>query len=208
MSRAPMLAACVTWIGLARAAPIAPAHAEDDPIDDPTGEVIVVEGTAPPAVLARPKNHVPSKAPPYSDRAILSDAWTRAWMLLEIDEVGRVTRFKFLKRPGYDLERIAMREVVKLRFDPARDGRGRAMRTQIVWSIEWPSAGWLEQLVGTYSAMPPLRGFPPRRLDHYVPCAGSGPWAMDSVHKTYRDCSRPDLSKAAREPWVMAAAVR
>ena len=32
------------------------------------------------------------KAPKYSDRAILTDAWARAWLLLDVDRTGAVTR--------------------------------------------------------------------------------------------------------------------
>jgi hypothetical protein len=178
-------------VGVARA---------DDPIVG-TGEVIVIHD--PPPVLPKAKNHVPSKAPPYSDRAVLSDAWTKAWLLLEVDEHGDVTRMKFLKRPGYDLEKIAQREAFKLKFEPARDRANQPVKTWIVWGIEWPSADWLVQFVGTRSAMPPVVGFPPRSLAEQVPCAGSGPLHLSSIHPVYRDCSTPDLSKADHEDWVL-----
>lgn len=165
-------------------------------------EVIVIRDRLKPAVLPEPKNFVPSKAPPYSDRAVLSDAWTRAWLLLDIDEMGAVSRFKFLKQPGYDLEKIAASEVRKLRFDPARDAAGKPMAVLILWKIEWPSADWLVQMTGTRSTMPKLVGFPPRSQDAYVPCAGSGPMNLGSVRPAYKDCSEPDLSKAVTEPWI------
>jgi hypothetical protein len=76
------------------------------------------------------------------------------------------------------------------------------MRSWLVWGIEWPSAWWLSMFVGTRSAMPKIVGFPPRRQDHYVPCAGSGPLNLGSLHPTYKDCSQPDLSKAGTEPWI------
>lgn len=166
------------------------------------GEVIEVEGKAPPITPPAAKNFVKQKAPPYSDRAILSDAWTKAWMLLDVDEQGVVQRMKFLKHPGYDLEKIAVAEMFKLRFAPALDATKRPMRTQILWEIEWPSAYWLSTFVGTRSAMPKYVGHPPRRQDHYVPCRGSGPWAMGSIRPTYKDCSKPDLSKIKTAPWI------
>jgi len=175
----------------------------DGRVDSGAGEVIVIRDRLRPPVPPKPTNFVASKAPPYSDRAVLADAWTKAWLLLDVDERGRLLRFKFLKRPGYDLEQIAITEIRKLRFEPARDGAGRPMRAWLVWSIEWPSAWWLSQFVGTRSAMPQRVGFPPRRQDAGVPCAGSGPWLMSSVHPTYKDCSRPDLSRAGAEPWVL-----
>lgn len=178
------------------------AHADD--AMTVRGEVIIIEGQAPPKVKPKPRNYSAKKAPPYSDRALVSDAWTKAWLLLDVSADGEVTRFKFLKHPGYDLEKIAAREVFKLKFEPARDTRDRPTRTLVLWSIEWPSAGWLEKLVGTRTRMPPLIGVPPhvRSQSDYVPCAGSGPWHMDSVHKAYKDCSPPDWSKAETEPWI------
>lgn len=166
------------------------------------GEVIVLEGRAPPSTPPRATNVVKTRAPPYSDRAILSDAWTKAWLLLEIDERGVVTRFKFLRRPGYDLETIATSEAFRLRFKPAYDGGGRAMRSTMLWEIEWPSAWWLSTFVGTRSAMPKIVGFPGRRQDHYVPCRGSGPMNLGSIRPAYKDCSKPDLSKIKTEAWV------
>jgi hypothetical protein len=178
------------------------AAEEEPPIRDVPGEVIVIEGTVAPATPPKPTNFVKQKAPPYSDRAILSDAWTKAWMLLEVDEAGAVTRVKFLNTPGYDLEKIALAEAFKLTFAPALDGSKRPMRSNVVWEIEWPAAFWLSTFVGTRSAMPKIVGFPPRRQDHYVPCRGSGPWAMGSIRPTYKDCSKPNLGKIATEAWI------
>lgn len=177
------------------------AVADDSPIPV-RGEVIEVEGRAPPATPPKPANFVKSKAPPYSERAILADAWTKAWLLLELDETGRVTRVKFLNKPGYDLEQIAIDEVFKLQFAPALDGAKQPMRSTVVWEIEWPSAYWLSTFEGTRSKMPEVVGFPPRRRDHYVPCRGSGPWNMGSIRPTYKDCSKPDLSKIKTAPWI------
>jgi hypothetical protein len=165
-------------------------------------EVIVIVDHIPPPVLPKPKNYIATKTPPYSDEAVLSDAWTKAWLILDIDERGKVARIKFLKHPGHDLETIAKDEAFKLEFEPARDATGKAVRTQIVWSIEWPSAWWLSTFIGVRSTMPPIVGFPPHRMDDYVPCAGSGPLQLGSVHPVYKDCSQPDLSRASREPWV------
>jgi hypothetical protein len=185
---------------------VAAAEVDDDAyealgIKDP-GEVIVIEGHVPPATPPKPTNYVKTAAPPYSDRAILSDAWTKAWMLLEIDERGAVTRVKFLNKPGYDLEPIAIAQAFKLKFAPALDGAKQAMRSTLVWEIEWPSAYWLGTFVGVRSTMPPVVGFPPRRMDDYVPCRGSGPLNLGSVRPTYKDCTKPDLSKIPTAPWI------
>ena len=176
----------------------------DGKLDAMFGEVIIIRDKITPPVPPKPTNYKPKATPPYSDRAVLSDAWTKAHMLLDIDAQGVVRRYKFLHRPGYDLEKIAEREVTKLTFDPAKDRNGQPMRAWVVWTIEWPSAWWLEKLVGTRSAMPPIVGFPPHRLDSYVPCKGSGPWHMGSVHPTYKDCTKPDLRKASAEKWIDA----
>jgi len=143
-----------------------PGRARADPATVTVrGEVIIIEDRLPPKVKPKPKNYVAQKAPPYSDRAVLSDAWTRAWLLLDVSSTGEVMRFKFLKRPGYDLEKIAAAEVFKLQFEPARDARDKPIASIVVWSIEWPSAGWLEKLVGTRTRMPPLIGVPPKAED-------------------------------------------
>lgn len=169
-------------------------------LDATAGEVIVIRDKIQPPTPPRPQNHKWQKAPPYSDRAVLEDAWTKAWLLLDIDERGKLQRIKWLKRPGYDLEKIAISEIKKLTWSPALDRSGKPMRSWFVWSIEWPSAWWLEMFVGTRSAMPPRQGLTGRK-DDYVPCKGSGPWLMGSLKKIYKDCSQPDFKKAANEPW-------
>ena len=196
------------WICLIGVLAVATSARADDKPNVQRGEVIVIEDSPPPVVAPKPTNFKPMKAPPYSDEAMLTDIWTKAWMLLDVSETGVVTRFKFLKKPGADLERIAATEVWKLRFEPARDAQGKPMRTQILWEIEWPSAWWLVTFTGVTSGMPPIVGFPPRSLADSVPCRGSGPLNLGSVHPTYRDCSRPDLTKAATATWVDAPRAR
>ncbi len=177
------------------------AAAEDPPVRGHT-EVIILEEPPPPVVPPRPRRYA-RKLPPYSDAAILTDAWTRSWMLLEIDEGGTVTRLKSIRAPGHDLDDIAVREAFALRFEPARDAVGRPMRVWIVWGFEWPASSWLHNLTGLSTAMPPDVGFPPRPAYDSVPCRGSGPMRLDSiVYKGYRDCSRPDTSRLASLPWI------
>ncbi|HEY4058376.1 MAG TPA: hypothetical protein VGM39_17305 [Kofleriaceae bacterium] len=174
------------------------AHA--DPIDVP-GEVIVVHGNVPTVTAPAAKHYNPLKTPPYTDRAINSDAWTRAWMMLDVDETGTVVRVKFLKKPGYDLEPIAIAEAFKQRFSAALDEQGQPMRSRVVWSIEWPSVWWLDSIASPRSAMP-MVGSPPHRADDNVPCRGSGPLNLDMLHPVYKDCSKPDLTKADSAPWI------
>ena len=213
----PSLVALVSLVAVASAsaepapsrAPSAAGPAATGPRQVQPGEVIVIEPPPrPPAVHARALNDHPRKTLPYSDRAIDSDAWTRAWLLLEIDPSGRVTRFKFLERPGYDLEPIAARQAFALRFSPARDAKGHPIRTWLVWGMEWPSYGWLIDMTGTASHMPPMVGVPGHSLAAYVPCKGSGPMDLGSIHPTYRDCSTPDLSKNFDAvPWIRPRAL-
>jgi hypothetical protein len=173
----------------------------DAKIDVGPGEVIVIRERLKPPVEPKAKNFIETKAPPYSSRAILSDAWTKAHMLLHVTAAGDVVRIKWLQKPGWDLEQIAKAEVFKLKFDPARDASGKAIDSYVVWSIEWPSAWWLEKMVGTRSGLPKPTGFPPRPKWHYVPCKGSGPMNLGSLHPTYRDCSQPDLTKVEHAKW-------
>lgn len=170
-------------------------------------ETIVLEHTRAPKVMPRPKNTFTArKQPPYSDRAIEQDAWTRAWLLLDVDATGKVTRIKFLRKPGYDLEPIALSEGFKLSFEPARDERNRPVSTLVIWPIEWISRYWLIFHAEEVTAMPDTLNPSNRSAAAAVPCKGSGPWKWTnniSAYKGYRDCSRPDLSKINSEPWIL-----
>lgn len=170
------------------------AYAEGPPRYVP-GEVIIIRDVQkpPPKVVPHPKKNYHRMAPPYSDQAILKDVWAKAWVLLDIDAHGVVQRVKLLKKPGYDLDQIAIEHALKMRFDPAEDDRGYAIPTQLVWSMEWPSYWWLVDM-----------DEPPNRVPDgvvHVPCSGSGPMHLGSLHPTYRDCSLPDYSMISSEPW-------
>ena len=122
----------------------------DVELDTEGGEVIKIEDKRRPVPAQKPKpRQDPRQSLPYSDESIERDAWARAWLLLDVDEAGRVTRLKLLKKPGFDLDEIAIREAFKLRFDPARDAQGRPMKTYVLWTMEWPAWGWLVQGNGT-----------------------------------------------------------
>ena len=101
----------------------------DVSLDVEGGEVITIEDhkRPEPTVKARPKQDERMSLP-YTEEAVERDAWARAWLLLDVDEVGSVTRLKLLKRPGFGLEKIALEEAFKLRFDPAKDTAGRPIR--------------------------------------------------------------------------------
>ncbi|MEZ4403685.1 MAG: carboxypeptidase-like regulatory domain-containing protein [Kofleriaceae bacterium] len=167
-------------------------------------ETIVVDETHRPAVLPEPITPRFSQAtPPYSDRAILHDVWTRAWLLLSVDDTGEVTKLKLLRDPGYDLGPIAISEGFKLRFTPARDAAGNRVSTLVIWPIEWPAQSWLVTFQGQATRMPEAKPMSSRSQASYVPCKGSGPWRLGSQYKGYRDCARPDLAAAKTVPWIL-----
>jgi hypothetical protein len=169
----------------------APAFA-DEP-QQVRGETIIIREHGPGYKLPEPKKD-PMIAPKYSDAAIERDAWTRAWMVLDIDERGVVRRMKFLNRPGYDLEQIAIDRAFATHFEPAHDGRGRAQSAMLVYPIEWPSYWWLITHTGLATRIPSFVGG--------VPCRGTGPLNLDRAHPVYRDCTGPDLTKLTVEPWI------
>jgi Carboxypeptidase regulatory-like domain len=177
----------------------APATTLDGKVDSKSGEVIEIVDKQSHYVMPVPRDFRSSRAPPYSDEAIDKDAWVRAWLLLDISATGEVTRFKFLKRPGYQLEKIAADEAFRLSFEPARDAHGAPTRMWFVWLIEWPSYFWL-RAGGTNL---PTQ-MPPRSAFRNVPCKGNGPWRMGSIrYNGFRDCSEPDMARMHHEPWVI-----
>jgi hypothetical protein len=157
------------------------------------GEVIVIRERQPTAVAARPTGRRRGP-PPYSDRAALGNRWARAWLLLDIDRSGRVTRLKFLNRPGFDLDEIALDEAFKARFEPARDAAGRPTATYLLYALEWPSYWWMVKMVGTATNEP--------RSPDYIPCRGSGPLNLGMAVPVYRDCSVPDLDRIKAAAWI------
>jgi len=179
------------------------ALADDPPVAVQKGEVIVIEDwPPPPKVKAKPPdrwlprgsidNIFLRRAPKYSERAIMNDRWSVAWMLLDIDTHGAVTRVKFLKHPGNDLEKIAVETALALKFEPARDDRGQPTHSYLVFPIEWPSYWWLVDRTGLATGIPDTSK---------IPCRGHEPINLDSSHPTYRDCDPPDFAKANTEPW-------
>ena len=100
---------------------------------------------------------------PYTDQAIDENAWAVGWMLLDVDDQGVVTGFRFLHRPGYGLDKIAEREIWSLRFNPARDVAGQPMASKVLWKLEWPAFHYAKQhklvgLGGEGAATPAMEG--------------------------------------------------
>ena len=191
------------------------------------GEIIRIVDSKPPTVPPKLPKDAPRVTPPYSTEAMERDAWAKAWLLLDIDETGRVRRVKLVKRPGFDLDAIAVKEAMKLKFQPALDENNKPMRTTLFWAMEWPSYEWLMTHQGVTKRMPtesyaidPFRGnfggklqaagdnsgFVGQSMGEVsmanVPCAGSGPLNLDEKHPTYRDCSQPNVTKVPHLPWL------
>jgi Carboxypeptidase regulatory-like domain len=170
------------------------------------GEIIEVQGNQP-ARHAKPKTD-PLTIPPYSDKAILGDYWSKAWLLLDVNERGVVERVKFLQRPGHDLDDIAVKYAFGMTFDPARDKHGVPIGTYIVWPLEWPSVEWLQLRQQPRTRLPTLPEV--IQTDHgpvfdsYPPCAEAvGGTSLSMYHPIQRSCAVPDLSRMdASEPWI------
>lgn len=193
-------------------------------------EVITIHEKKPvPVKRAEPVASTVKRLLPYTDSAIESNAWGVGWLLLDIDKVGTVTGFRFLHRPERGLDEIAQREVWKLRFRPARDGNGQPVESHLLWKMEWPAYWWYRERRFTQVGAPiaidsPIFeqeaarrtrisgagvGFftPGSNADPQMPpCKGSGPLNLDyhdgPSHVVYRDCSPPDLDRAAVAPLI------
>ncbi|HEY4242360.1 MAG TPA: carboxypeptidase-like regulatory domain-containing protein [Kofleriaceae bacterium] len=150
-------------------------------------EVIEMHEMLPAAKQARPL--APARVPDYTDAAIDADAWSRVWMLLDIDEHGAVVRVKYLSRAGYGLDTVALHEAFGLRFEPARDLGDRPMESMVIYGFEWPSYAWqIAQHVGMHYLSADVEK---------VRCARPG------VHTAWmRDCTQPDPGRAFVEAWV------
>lgn len=173
----------------------------DATLDIDLGEVIDVYSKMVNPVEAKQVGD-PDILPPYSDDAFFTNAWARAWLLLDIDATGKVTRVKWLKRPGHDLDQIAIDQVFATKFTPARDQHDVPTRSLRVHLVEWPSYDWIIETTGVLTHRPEKVGITPVDPAIYVPCEGSGPW----MHGIYRDCTPPpDPRKFVKAPWIDAA---
>jgi hypothetical protein len=134
-------------------------------LDSKGGEVIRIDDQKRPQPKVKPQaKHDEQQTLPYTEEAVERDAWARAWLLLDVDESGRVTRLKLVKPPGFGLERICLDEAFKLRFAPALDDAGRPMKNYMLWTMEWPSWGWLVRGNGTSLRRPPAT----REVHHFT----------------------------------------
>ncbi|MEJ7597242.1 MAG: carboxypeptidase-like regulatory domain-containing protein [Kofleriaceae bacterium] len=154
-------------------------------------EAIEIHESLPPAVMAKPRDAW-AAIPEYSKVAIDKDVWTKAWLLLDVSASGEVTQLKLLKRAGYDLDPIAIREGFKLKFEPARDRTKHAIRSQLVWGFEWPSRSWLLGKGRSLYRMP--------AEVKTVPCRST----TGAFRPQHRDCANADLGKGLSENWLVA----
>jgi hypothetical protein len=185
-------------------------------------EVIHIEQKITPIQMPRLLSD-PARIPSYSDDAILSNAWVRAWVWLDIDADGVVQRVKFIKRPGHGLDQVAIDFALSREFAPAVNQFGHKVRAFAYMPIEWPSHSWLvekkysaKRLAGLTDMIQisvdfTAAGGPPSQITRgqLPPCTLNAPLPLDKLQTAsgiplvYRDCSRPDLSHAsAAEPWV------
>lgn len=153
-------------------------------------EVFEIRESEKPKVMPKPKQGT-NIIPEYSDEARDADVWARAWLLLDIDSRGVVTRMKLLHAPGYGLDRIATLAAGNLKFDPALSPSGKPVPALVLWTYEWPSYYWLIERKLSPQALP--------EEATYVQCAKE-----PSNRSRLRDCTKADISKEHELPWIPA----
>lgn len=151
-------------------------------------EVIEIHEVLPPAVppkaLAKPERILD-----YTNEAIDKDVWTRAWLMLDVSATGKVTRVALLDAAGFGLDEIAVREALKLKFEPARDRSKRPVNALTLFTFEWPSYWWMME------KRAPIYRMPMEALA--VPCRSA-----TKPRPHHRDCRTPSVAKAASARWV------
>lgn len=153
-------------------------------------EVFEIRESEKPKVMPRPKQGT-NLIPEYSEEARDKDVWARAWLLLDIDASGQVTRMKLLHAPGYGLDRIATLAAGNLEFEPALSPAGRPVPALVLWTYEWPSYYWMLSNKFTPNAVP--------QAVEAVSCASE-----PSNTRRLRDCTKVDISKERDLPWLPA----
>ena len=152
-------------------------------------EAIEIREQIPPAV--QPKSLTPlDTVLDYSDTAADKNTWTRAWLMLHVNDAGKVVRVKLLNKPGLDLDAIAIREAFKVKFEPARDLSNKKIPAMVVWTWEWPAYYWMLDHKRNIHRLPPevVR----------VMCRGAG------AARVLRDCSKPTIANAVSQAWIAA----
>jgi hypothetical protein len=150
-------------------------------------EAIVLHEADRPAKLAKALSD-PTEVPDYTDAIRDANVWVRAWVLVEVNERGGVSRVKLLNPPGYDLDAIAVREAFKLKFEPARNRVDQPLPSLMVWKFEWPPTWWADRL-------------PPHRWSR-LPCRKHAGENWNLKGKPFRDCSQANIAAAMTTRWI------
>ncbi len=140
-----------------------------------------------------PKLRRRARRPAYSDAATDRNEWLRAWLLLDLDETGAVTRVKLLDRPGYDLDAIAVRFAFALELEPARDRANRPVRTEMLWVIDWPAFWWIVDQGESVTAPIP-------EAASSLPCHDP-----HAPRKFDRSCAPATIANTLSTPWITRA---
>jgi hypothetical protein len=140
-----------------------------------------------------PKLRHRARRPAYSDAATDRNEWLRAWLLLDVDETGAVTRVKLLDRPGYDLDDIAVRAAFALELEPARDRTNRPVRTEMLWVIDWPAFWWIVDQGDSVTAPIP-------ETASNLPCHDP-----HAPRKVDRSCAPATIANTLSAPWITRA---
>lgn len=150
-------------------------------------EAIAIREALPPAVQPKPKKAL-DYVPEYSETAEDKNTWTRAWLLLDVTDAGKVARVKLLDAPGLDLDKIAVQEAFDVTFEPARDRSGKSIPAMVLWTWEWPAYFWMLDHKRSMHRLPPEVAS--------VRCKNDRP------SRSLRDCSKPSVANAMTKPWI------
>jgi len=150
-------------------------------------EAIEIREQLPPAVKPKPLTPLDTVLD-YSDLAEDKNTWTRAWLMLDVNDAGKVVRVQLLNKPGLDLDPIAIREAFKVKFEPARDRSNKKIPAMVLWTWEWPAYYWMLDHKRNIHRLPPEA--------MTVTCRGAG------AAKVLRDCSKPTIANAVSAPWI------
>jgi hypothetical protein len=148
-------------------------------------EAIVLREADRPTKLAKALSD-PTAIPDYTDAIRDENAWVRAWVLVEVNESGGVSRVKLLNPPGFGLDAIAIRDAFKLKFEAARNRVDKPVPSLVVWKFEWPPSG----------------SRPPSNKWSRLPCRQNADDKWYAMNTPYRDCSQPNMAAWVTTPWI------
>jgi hypothetical protein len=152
-------------------------------------EAIDVRAIDPPTKLAKALSD-PTLIPDYTAALRDKNAWLRAWVLLDVNDKGAVSRVKLLDPPGHGLDGIVVRDAFKLKFEPARNRIDKPISSLVVWRFEWPPPIWNHG-----------RKHIPRDAGE-LPCRRKASDTWFQLNTPYRDCSPPNMTAAITAQWI------